>query len=130
MVIDTSALIAILFDEPEAQTFLQSIARAETCRLSAASFVELGIVLRRHKADQRQRVIDEMLRLFMIRIEPVTEAQARLALDAYNRFGKGTGHPASLNYGDCFSYALAKDTREPLLFKGSDFAATDIGRAI
>jgi ribonuclease VapC len=70
-----------------------------------------------------------MLRLFSIKIEPVTEEQAYLALDAYDRFGKGTGHPAALNYGDCFSYALAKQTGEPLLFKGNDFAHTDLEAA-
>ncbi len=70
-----------------------------------------------------------MLSLFAIKIEPVTEEQAYLALDAYNRFGKGTGHPAGLNYGDCFSYALAKQTGDPLLFKGNDFTRTDLEAA-
>ena len=70
-----------------------------------------------------------MRRLFSIKIEPVTEEHAYLALDAYDRFGKGTGHPAGLNYGDCFSYALAKQTGEPLLFKGADFTHTDLEAA-
>lgn len=129
MVIDSSAVVAILFDEPEAEALLSQIAVADICRLSAASLVEIGIVLRRDGVTQRRAAFDEMLRLFSIRIEPVTEEQAYLALDAYARFGKGGGHPASLNYGDCFSYALAKQFGEPLLFKGADFTRTDIEAA-
>jgi len=129
VVIDSSAIIAILFDEPEAQALLSQIAAAKACRLSAASLVEVGIVLRRDAAAPRRAAFDEMLRLFSIGIEPVTEAQAYLALDAYDRFGKGTGHPAGLNYGDCFSYALAKQAGEPLLFKGADFTRTDLEAA-
>lgn len=130
MVIDTSAIVAILFDEPEASAFLSLMATAGVCRLSAASFVELGIVLRRDRTGRRRQAFEEMIRLFGIRIEPVTEEQARLALDAYARFGKGTGHAAGLNFGDCFSYALAADIAEPLLFKGEDFIRTDIGIAV
>jgi ribonuclease VapC len=129
MVIDRSAVIAILFDEPEAEALLSQIAVAEICWLSAASLVEVGIVLRRDAAAQRRPAFDEMLRLFSIKIEPVTEEQAYLALEAYDRFGKGTGHRAGLNYGDCFSYALAKQAGEPLLFKGNDFTYTDIEAA-
>lgn len=129
MVIDSSAIVAILFDEPEAIPFLARMATAAVCRLSAASFVELGIVLRRDPTGRRRQALDEMLSAFAIRIEPVTEDQARLAVDAYGRFGKGTGHPAGLNFGDCFSYALAKAVGEPLLFKGDDFARTDIEAA-
>ncbi len=87
-------------------------------------------MLRRDGAAQRRATLNEMLHLFSIKIEPVTEQQAYLALDAYDRFGKGTGHPAGLNYGDCFSYALAKQTGEPLLFKGDDFTRTDLEAAI
>ncbi len=129
MIIDSSAVIAILFDEPEAQALLSQIAVADVCRLSSASLVEIGIVLRRDATAQRRAAFDEMRRLFSIKIEPVTEEQAYLALDAYDRFGKGTGHPAGLNYGDCFSYALAKQSGEPLLFKGNDFTHTDLEAA-
>ncbi len=129
MIIDSSAVIAILFGEPEAQAFLSQIAVAKACRLSSASLVEIGIVLRRDAVAQRRAAFDEMLRLFSMKIEPVTEEQAYLALDAYDRFGKGTGHSAGLNYGDCFSYALAKETGEPLLFKGADFTHTDLEAA-
>ncbi len=129
MVIDSSAVIAILFDEPEAESLLSQIAVAEVCRLSSASLVEIGIVLRRDAAVPRRAAFDEMLRLFSIKIKSVTEEQAYLALGAYDRFGKGTGHSAGLNYGDCFSYALAKQTGEPLLFKGNDFTHTDLDAA-
>jgi len=129
VIIDRSAAIAILFDEPEAQALLSQIAVADVCRLSSASLVEIGIVLRRDAAAQRRAAFDEMRRLFSIKIEPVTEEQAYLALDAYDRFGKGTGHPAGLNYGDCFSYALAKQSGEALLFKGNDFTHTDLEAA-
>jgi ribonuclease VapC len=97
--------------------------------LAAASLVEVGIVLRREAAAKRREAFEELLRLFTVQIEPVSEAQAYLALDAYDRFGKGTGHPAGLNYGDCFSYALAKQSGEPLLFKGNDFTHTDLEAA-
>jgi len=129
VIIDSSAAIAILFDEPEAQALLSQIAVADVGRLSSASLVEIGIVLRRDAAAQRRAAFDEMRRLFSIKIEPVTEEQAYLALDAYDRFGKGTGHPAGLNYGDCFSYALAKQSGESLLFKGNDFTHTDLEAA-
>jgi ribonuclease VapC len=129
VVIDSSAIIAILFDEPEAQALLSQIAAADVCRLSSASLVEVGIVLRRDTAAPRRAAFNEMLRLFSIKIEPVTEEQAYLALDAYDRFGKGTGHAAGLNYGDCFSYALARQSGEPLLFKGNDFTHTDLEAA-
>jgi len=126
VVIDSSAIIAILFDEPEARAFLSDMAMADVCRLSAASLVEVGIVLRREAAPRRREALAEMLGLFSIRVEPVTEAQAYAAVEAYDRFGKGTGHAAGLNYGDCFSYALAKQMDEPLLFKGHDFTHTDV----
>ena len=86
-------------------------------------------MLRRAQDAERRQAFDEMLRLFSLRIEPVTEAQAHLAIEAFDRFGKGTGHPAGLNYGDCFSYALARFFAEPLLFKGGDFSRTDIEAA-
>jgi len=126
VIIDSSAIVAILFGEPEAEGFLTRLAMADVCRLSAATFLEVGIVLHRAQAAKRRPAFEEMLRLFAIKIEPVTEQHAFLALDAFERFGKGTGHPAGLNYGDCFSYALAKETGEPLLFKGNDFRRTDL----
>jgi len=126
MVIDTSAIIAILNAEPEAQTFAAKLAGASVCRISAASIVEAGLVARRDPTGAWRQALEQLVTDYAIQIDPVTEHQARIALDACDRFGKGSGHPAGLNYGDCFSYALAFETGEPLLFKGDDFAATDI----
>lgn len=126
MVIDTSAIIAILTGEPEARTFAAKLAGAPVCRMSAATFVEAGLVARRDPTGAVRQALELLVVKYKIVIEPVTERQARLAMDAYDRFGKGNGHPAGLNYGDCFSYALAADTGEPLLFKGNDFSRTDI----
>lgn len=126
MVVDTSAIIAILNAEAEARTFAVMLAGASSCRISAASFVEAGLVARRDPTGAWRQALEQLVTDYAIQIDPVTEHQARIALDAYDRFGKGSGHPAGLNYGDCFSYALASDTGEPLLFKGDDFVATDV----
>jgi ribonuclease VapC len=123
MVIETSALIAVIAGEPEAETFLEAITEAPSASLSAASYVEAGIVLERFPADAA--ILDDLLIELDIDIVAVTATQARLARDAFRDFGKGR-HPAALNYGDCFSYALAKAVGEPLLFKGDDFARTDL----
>lgn len=129
MVVDTSALVAILKAEPEATAFLAKLATATVCRLSAANFVEAGLIANRDPTGSHREALEDLLREFTIRIEPVSERQARLALDAFRRYGKGTGHPAGLNYGDCFAYALAADTGEVLLFKGDDFPCTDLASA-
>ncbi|PWC59522.1 ribonuclease [Azospirillum sp. TSH7] len=129
MVVDTSALVAILKAEPEAAAFLAKLATAAVCRLSAANFVEAGLIASRDPTGAHLEALEDLLREFDIRIEPVGERQARLALDAFRRYGKGTGHPAGLNYGDCFAYALAADTGEGLLFKGDDFPCTDLAPA-
>jgi len=123
MVIDTSALIALIAGEPEAETFLEAITEAPSASLSAASYVEAGIVLERFPA--HAAILDDLLIELDIDIVAVTATQARLARDAFRDFGKGR-HPAALNYGDCFSYALAKAVGEPLLFKDDDFARTDL----
>lgn len=114
MVIDSSALVAVLFNEPEAAALLSRMIAADICRLSAASLVEVGIVLRRDPAGRQAKLLEEILRSADVKVEPVTEEQARLAIDAFTQFGKGTGHPAGLNYGDCFSYALAKASERTL----------------
>lgn len=126
MIIDTSALIAILRDEPEAAAFAEAIRHAVERRISAASYVEVGIVIDRAGDPVASRRLDELIAAMSITIEPVTAAQARLAREAYRDFGRGTGHAAKLNFGDCLVYALAIDLREPMLFKGDDFALTDI----
>lgn len=126
MIIDTSALIAILRDEPEARHFANVIEAATERRISATTYVEVGAVIDGGRDPVASRLVDALLDAASIVIEPVTEAQARIAREAYRDFGKGSGHAAGLNFGDCFSYALAKATGEPLLFKGDDFSRTDI----
>ena len=129
MVVDTSVIIAILKAEPEVEAFLVKISGVSLCRLSAASFVEIGLVTSRDQTGAYYQAFETLLQNFAVRIEPVSERQARIAVEAFLRYGKGTGHPAGLNYGDCFSYALAADMGEPLLFKGNDFSRTDIEAA-
>lgn len=125
MIVDTSAVIAILFNESDAEIYANAIARADACRMSAATFVEVSIVVDIQTKNSGSRQLDAFMRRAGITIEPVTEEHAHLARQAYTDFGKGR-HPAGLNFGDCFSYALAKSCREPLLFKGQDFAKTDL----
>jgi ribonuclease VapC len=126
VIIDTSALVAILRDEPDAERYASAIEGADATRISAMTYVELGAVIDRARDAVASRRVDELLEVGRITIEPVTVEQARTAREAYRDFGKGSGHPAGLNLGDCFSYALAKTMGEPLLFKGSDFAQTDV----
>jgi ribonuclease VapC len=129
VIIDTSGLIAILCDEPEAAAFANLIAIATTRRLSAASYVETGAVIDSANDPIASRRVDQLLGVAKLMIEPVTEEHAQIARQAYRDFGKGSGHPAQLNLGDCFSYALAKATGESLLFKGLDFSHTDVPAA-
>ncbi len=126
MIIDTSALIAILRNEPEAIACAKAIETAAIRRISAANFVEAAIVIDGSRDPIASRRFDDLVREAQLVIEPVTEAQARVAREAYRDFGRGSGHPAKLNFGDCLAYALAKSSGEPLLFKGDDFAHTDI----
>jgi ribonuclease VapC len=126
MIVDTSALLAILRDEPEARSFAEAIAQATTRRISAANFLEAAVVIDASRDPVASRRYDDLLKAAEIAVEPVTEEQARLGREAYRDFGKGSGHPAQLNFGDCFAYALAKVTGEPLLFKGDDFSRTDV----
>jgi len=130
MIIDSSALIAILRDEPEAMTCARAIEAASHRRISAANFVESAIVIDGSRDPVASRRFDDLVKEAQLVIEPVTEAQARIAREAYRDFGRGSGHPARLNFGGCFSYALARATGEPLLFKGDDFAHTDITPAL
>jgi len=126
MIIDTSAIIAILRDEPEAMSFARAIADATDRRVSAVNFVESAVVIDASRDPIATRRFDDFITEANILIEPVTKFQAQIARDAYRDFGKGSGHPAKLNFGDCFSYALAKVSGEALLFKGDDFVHTDI----
>lgn len=128
MVIDTSALMAILGDETERQTLIDAIEAADARLISAATFVEISIVLEARHGAEGPRQLDLFLDRAGIEIVPVDEAQAREARRAFGRFGKGR-HEAGLNFGDCFAYALAITSGEPLLFKGEDFSRTDLERA-
>ncbi len=126
MIIDSSVLVATMLREPDAQAFARAIRAAESRRISAASYVELCAVIDGRRDPVLSSGIDQVLLAWHIEIVPFTPQQARLAREAHQRFGRGSGHPARLNMGDCYSYALARDLGEPLLFKGSDFALTDI----
>lgn len=128
MVVDTSAIVAIFFRESEAPRFLQAIETAERPLMSAANFVEAGIVLVGRSVPEARKLFLEFIRDGNIEIEPVTAEQASIAIDAFARYGKGR-HRAGLNLGDCFAYALAKSTGRPLLYKGTDFSHTDIASA-
>jgi ribonuclease VapC len=130
MIIDSSALLAILRREPEAAGCARAIEATGNRRLSAANFVETAIIIDASRDPVASRRFDDLLRVAEVKIEPVTGKQARIAREAYRDFGKGSGHPAQLNFGDCFAYALAKTSGEPLLFKGNDFRHTDLKPAI
>jgi ribonuclease VapC len=130
MIVDASAVIAILRNEAGAVNFAKAIELAAECRISAVNYVEAAALIDRARDPVVSRKLDELLREADVAIEPVSENQARIARAAYRDFGKGSGHPARLNLGDCFAYALAKAKREPLLFKGSDFAQTDVQLAL
>ncbi|MGD0569967.1 MAG: type II toxin-antitoxin system VapC family toxin [Candidatus Sulfotelmatobacter sp.] len=129
MVIDTSALVAIMQEESDAEGFLRRIAAAGMRRVSAAALLETAIVLEARSGEKAGDDLDLFLARAKIEIEPVTEEQVQVARKAWRRYGKGSGHAARLNFGDCFSYALAKSLGEELLFKGADFAHTDIVHA-
>ena len=129
MIIDTSALVGALLGEQHAEELLQIIADAHQPRMSAASYLESGVVLDSRRDPVLSRSLDDFLDIAEVEIEPVTAEQARIAREAYRDFGKGSGHPAQLNFGDCFAYALAKSTDEPLHFVGLDFSHTDVAAA-
>ena len=125
MIVDTSAVLAILFHEPDAERFALAITTASSRRMSIATLVEAAIVLESRSGAAAGYELDALLEEAEIELEPVTAHQAQAARRAWRRFGKGN-HPAGLNFGDCFAYALAEATREPLLFQGHDFELTDI----
>jgi ribonuclease VapC len=128
MVVDTSAVLAILLQEPEAADYAQRIETDLNPLISAASVFEAGIVLISRYGLEARDDLRDFLEYAGLQIEPVTADQAEQALDAYQRFGKGR-HRAGLNFGDCFAYALCKATDQPILFKGNDFSQTDIAQA-
>jgi ribonuclease VapC len=125
MIVDTSAIMAVLLGEPEASRFAAAILEQPDCSISAGTWLELSAVAvrRRYKLEAE---IERFISSARITIVPVSAEQAAIGRDAYRTYGRGTGHPARLNFGDCFAYALAKAIGQPLLFKGDDFSRTDI----
>lgn len=127
MIVDTSALVAILKSEPEARYFRDQLRDAsEPVTISSATLLEAGIVIDGGKNTLLSAQLDEIISDFGIIVAPFTEVQSGLARSAYRQYGKSSGHKAQLNFGDCFAYALAIDTDRPLLFKGDDFSKTDV----
>jgi ribonuclease VapC len=130
MIVDTSAIIAILKDESDYEKYSEAMLLShKQVQMSAASYLEAGIVFDAAN-DGGDDALEALIKDLRISISPVTADQARTARAAYAQYGKGSGHPAQLNFGDCFAYALAKDSGEALLFKGSDFSQTDVIAAL
>ena len=128
MIVDTSAVLAVLFLEPDAERYERAIVDAAQSRMSAANFFEAAMVVESRTGAAGGLDLDRLIERGQVRLEPVTPEQAHVARHAWRRFGRGN-HPAALNYGDCFAYALAEVTQEPLLFKGNDFVLTDVAVA-
>ena len=128
MILDTSAILAILFKEADAPYFARKIVAAVPCRMSVANLLEAAIVIG-GRGESAESDLDRFVGAAEIELMPVTAEQVECAREAWRRFGKGN-HPAALNFGDCFAYALARTTGEPLLFKGEDFSRTDVESAL
>ena len=128
MIVDTSAIVAMLQLEPEATAMLRLLSESGNTAMSAATYLECGIVIDGAKDPKASANLDALIRELRIAIEPVTAEQARIARQAYRDFGKGSGHSARLNFGDCFAYALAAERGEALLYKGDDFAHAGMAR--
>jgi len=129
MIIDSSALVAILKEEPEAKAFKATILSSQEVSISAATYFEACIVVDGYKNPLLRARFDAIIETMNFEIEPFTAEQARIARQAYRDYGRGSGHKANLNFGDCFAYALARVKRQPLLYKGDDFVHTDIRSA-
>ncbi|MCW4602958.1 type II toxin-antitoxin system VapC family toxin [Janibacter hoylei] len=129
MIVDTSAIMAIILGEPEADRLLRAMGDATVVEMSAATYVECGIVIDRRSAPATRRRFDQLLDALDVQVVALTPEQAVVAREAHRDFGRGSGSPTGLNLGDCCAYALATDRRDELLFKGDDFAATDIAVA-
>jgi ribonuclease VapC len=130
MVVDTSSLLCILLDEPEADRYARRLSEMDSANvMSAATWLEAMLVISARRGELGRQSLDELLALAVIEIQPVDAELARMAYQAWLQYGKGR-HPAGLNFGDCFSYALAKKRQEPLLFKGEDFSKTDVASAL
>ena len=130
MIVDTSVVIAVLKEESDGPRFLRALTMStQPKRIPAANYLEAAIVVDANRNPLLSRRLDDLIVQKEILAEPVTLEQAKIARAAYRDFGKGSGHQAGLNFGDCFAYALAKSMREPLLFKGDDFSHTDVAIA-
>lgn len=129
MIVDTSAVMAVIEGEPGSEDIVALLQRGNG-RMSAATVVELTAVLQRYGRPEVHRMVDRLLSTWQVEIAPFDAAQARIAQQAYRDFGRGSGHPAGLNLGDCFSYALATAADESLLYVGDDFSATDVPTAL
>jgi ribonuclease VapC len=130
MIVDTSAIVAMLQLEPEATAMLRLLSKDPESKMSAATYLECGIVVDGPKQPKASANLDALIRRLKIEIAPLTESQAKIARQAYQDYGKGSGHQAKLNFGDCFAYALAAETGEPLLFKGNDFVEAGLTRLV
>ena len=130
MILDSSAIVAILAGEDEGTDFSNRIARSPDCKISAVNFVETAIVLDAKRAAVTSQSLEDYIQRAGVEVVAATLEHARIARQAYRDFGKGSGHRARLNFGDCFAYALAKAKGEPLLFKGNDFTHTDVASAL
>jgi len=130
MIVDSSAIVAMLNSEDEAEAFSSAILASEEARMSAGNYLEASIVIDGNRDPIVSARLDSVMAELGIGIEPVTASQARIARQAYRDFGKGSGHPAKLNFGDCFAYALAMERGEPLLYKGDDFVHAGLARVV
>lgn len=130
MIVDTSAFIAMLRDEDDADHYVDAVSQAGQVRVSAGTYLETAIVVDANRDPVLSGRLDDLMAVTRISVEPVTEQHAVIARRAYRDFGKGSGHPAGLNFGDCFAYALARASNEPLLYKGDDFTHTDVASAL
>jgi len=126
LIVDSSAILAIVRGESMSSRCTDALLAADSIHISAANYFEAALVVDGLRNPVASRKFDTLVQQFSIRIEPVTEQQARIARSAYQDFGRASGHPARLNFGDCFAYALAKDLNQPLLFIGDDFGHTDV----
>ena len=130
MIVDSSALIAVLNEEPLAPRCLEALLASPTTLMSAANLLEAAIAMDRHPSPALGPALDDLIDRLRVAVEPVTLSQVIIARGAHRLFGRGSGHPAKLNFGDCFAYALATELDEPLLFVGQDFIHTDVRRVL
>ncbi|HVX22476.1 MAG TPA: type II toxin-antitoxin system VapC family toxin [Acidimicrobiales bacterium] len=130
MIVDTSAIVAILREEPDADRYVDALAATPAPTMSAVTYLETAVVVDANQDPVLSRRLDDLMAIAAVAVVPVTAAQAHIARSAYRDFGNGSGHPAGLNFGDCFAYALARATGQPLLFKGDDFSRTDVTDAL